>query len=100
MSKPCNLIIKINYYHYRESVPDTVLHNTVTELPGGSSATGRIELPSKQAKCEYLGIERPRRLHTILEEPPQVNLSTKPTMTEMMHVMGRRLRGVYTDCVK
>jgi hypothetical protein len=100
MSKPCNLIIKINHYHYGESVPGTVPQNTVAELPGGSSAMGRIELPGEQAKCEYFGTERPRRLHTILEEPPQVNLSTKPTMTEMMHVMGRRLRGAYTDCVK
>jgi hypothetical protein len=99
MSKPGNLIIKVNHYHYGESVPETVTQNRVAELPGGSSATGLIELPGELANCEYFGMGRPRRLRTILEEPPQVNLSTKPTMGEMVYAMGRRMRGVYMDRV-
>ncbi len=97
MSKPGNLVINVNHYHYGESVPETVPQNKVAELPGGSSATGRIELPGELAKCEYFGTERPRRLRTILEEPPRVELSTKPTMAEVMYAMQQRKRGAYAD---
>ncbi|KAH8726674.1 hypothetical protein GQ44DRAFT_152098 [Phaeosphaeriaceae sp. PMI808] len=88
-----NLVINVNHYHYGESLPKAVPQNKVAELPEGSSATGRIELPGELAKCEYFGTERPRRLRTILEEPPRVDLSTKPTMAELMYVMQRKNRG-------
>lgn len=73
MSKSENLVINVNHYHYGESFPKAVPQIKVTELPGGSSATGRIELPGELATCEYFGTERPRRLRTILEEPPRVD---------------------------
>lgn len=88
MSKLENLVINVNHYHYGEMVPEAVPQYRVAELPLGSLAMGRIELPSELAKYEFFGTERPHRLRTILKEPlPRVDRSTKPTLTEIMYAI-------------
>jgi hypothetical protein len=89
--EPDNLIIKINHYHYDKPIPEAS-QVKVAELPGGSSLTGRFELPCEPMDRGYLGEGKPSRLSTIPEEEvqPQFNASTKPTTAMVEEYVQRR----------
>ena len=78
---PCSHTITLEIHHYYHSNIDSAHHPTpagVIELPGQSSLSGRIELPT----APFHPSQGVRRLSPISEEPPPVRYATKPTLQE------------------